>query len=74
MLTAREPSSRFALFYKHQAGKIERLYVYLVQHKTLQGLQCSAINEIPNIPQCTLLPHPVYQTLVSNFSRVWLRD
>ena len=32
---------------KHQAGKIERLYVCLVQQKTQQGLQGSANNTIP---------------------------
>ena len=52
---------------KHQAGKIERLYVCLVQQKTQQGLQGSANNTIPNIPQCTLPPRPVYKTLLSNF-------
>ena len=61
-------------FCEHQAGKIERLYVCLVQQKTLQALQGSAINKIPNIPQCTLPPRPVYQTLLSDFSRVWLQD
>jgi len=59
---------------KHQAGKIECLYVCLVQQKTLQALQGSAINKIPNILQCTLPPCPVYHTLLSDFSRVWLRD
>ena len=54
--------------------EIERLYVCLVQQKTLQALQGSAINKILNIPQCTLPPRPVYQTLLSDFSRVWLRD
>ena len=37
-------------------GKIEHLYVCLVQEKTLQALQSSAIYKIPNIPQCTLPP------------------
>ena len=46
----------------------------LVQQKTLQALQGSAINKIPNILQCTLPPRPVYQTLLSDFSRVWLQD
>ena len=55
-------------------GKIEHLYVCLVQQKTLQALQSSAINKIPNIPQCTLPPQPMCQTLLSDFSRVWLRD
>ena len=41
---------------KRQAGKIEHLYWCLVQQKTLKTLQDSAINKIPNIPQCTLLP------------------
>ena len=44
--------------YKHQVGKIEPLYVSLVQQKTLQALQGSAINKITNIPQCTLPPRP----------------
>ena len=44
--------------YKHQVGKIEHLYVSLVQQKTLQALQGSAINKITNIPQCTLPPRP----------------
>ena len=35
------------VFCKHQVGKTERLYVCLVQKKTLQGLQGSAINKIP---------------------------
>ena len=52
---------------KRQAGKIERLYWCLVQQKTLQTLQGSAINKIPNIPQCTLLPRPMCQTLLSDF-------
>ena len=59
---------------EHQAGKIERLYVCLVQQKTLQALQSSAITKIPNIPQCTLPSQPMCQTLLSDFSRVWLRD
>ena len=60
---------------KHQVGKIECLYdVCLVQQKTLQALQGSAINKIPNIPQCTLPPWPVYQTFLSDFLRVRLRD
>jgi len=59
---------------KHQAGRIEHLYARLVQQKTLQALQDSAINKIPNILQCTFPPHSVYQTLLSDFSRVWLRD
>ena len=64
--------------------------------ETLQTLQGSAINEIPNIPQCTLHPaqcvvsrsqtlsqggeslatrdYPMCQTLLSDFSRVWLWD
>ena len=42
--------------------------------KTLQVLQGSAINKILNISQCTLPPRPVYQTLLSDFLRVWLRD
>ena len=46
----------------------------LVQQKTLQVLQGSAINKILKIPQCTLPPQPIYQTLLSNFLRVWLRD
>ena len=57
---------RFVLeSYKHQVGKTECLYACLVQQKTLQVLQGSANNKIPNIP---------YQTLLSDFSRVWLRD
>ena len=44
---------------KRQAGKIERLYWCLVQQKTLQTLQGSAINKIPNIPQCTLPLRPM---------------
>ena len=59
---------------KHQAVRIECLYLCLVQQKTLQALQGSVSNKIPNIPQCTLPPHPVYQTLLSDFSRFWLRD
>ena len=59
---------------KHQAGKIERLYVCLVQQKTLQTLQGSVTNKIPNIPQCTLPSRPIFQILLSDFSRVWLRD
>ena len=39
----------------------------------LQPLQGSAINKILNIPQCTLPPHPFYQTLLFNFSRVWFQ-
>ena len=50
------------------------MYVCLVQQKTLQALQSSAINKIPNIPQCTLPPQLMCQTLLSDFSRVWLRD
>ena len=46
----------------------------LAQQKTLQALQGSAINKIPNIPQCTLPPQPIYQTRLSDFSRVWLQD
>ena len=38
------------------------------------NLQGSARNKISNIPQCTLPPRPVYQTLFSDSSRVWLRD
>ena len=41
---------------------------------TLQTLQGSAINKIPNILQCTLPPRPMCQTLLSDFSRVWLRE
>ena len=59
---------------KRQEGKIERLYWCLVQQKTLQTLQGSAINKIPNIPQCTLPPRPMCQTLLFDFSRVWFRD
>ena len=43
------------------------MYVGLVQRKTLQALQGPAINEIPNIPQSTLPPCPVYQTLLFDF-------
>ena len=39
---------------KRQVGKTARLYVCLVQQKTLQALQGLAINKISNIPQCTL--------------------
>ena len=46
---------------KWQAGKIERLYWCLVQQKTRQTLQGSAINKIPNIPQCTFPPRPMSQ-------------
>ena len=59
---------------KRQAGKIECLYWCLVQQKTPQTLQGSAINKIPNIPQCTLPPLPMCQTLLFNFSRVWFQD
>jgi len=59
---------------KRQAGKIERLYWCLVQQKTLQTLQGSAIKKIPNIPQCALPPWPMCQTLLFDFSRVWFRD
>ena len=45
-------------------GKIECLFVCLVQQRTLQALQGSAINKILNILQCTLPPRPVYQTLL----------
>ena len=53
----------FAFFFilqscKHQVGRIERLYLCLVQQKTLQALQGSASNKIPNIPMCTLPPSP----------------
>ena len=41
------------------------MYVYLVQQKTLQALQSSATNKIPNIPQCTLPTQPMCQTLLS---------
>ena len=44
--------------------KVESLYVGLVQQKTLQVLQGSAINEIPNIPQSALPPCLIYQTLL----------
>ena len=50
---------------KRQAGKIERVYWCLVQQKTLQTLQGSAINKIPYIPQCTLPPWPMVLTLRS---------
>ena len=54
-------------------GKIERLYVSGSAENS-RALQGSARNKIPNIPQCTLPPRPVYQTLLSDFSRVWLWD
>ena len=46
----------------------------LVQQKALLAMEGSAINEIPNILKCTLPPHPVYQSLFFDFSRVWFRD
>ena len=51
-----------------------RFRVCLVQQKTLQALRVLATNKIPNIPQCTLPPCPVYQTLLFDFLRVWLQD
>ena len=63
--------SKLNILVKRQARKIERLYWCLVQQKTLQTLQGSAINKIPNIPQCTLLPRLMCQTLLFDFSRVW---
>ena len=57
MVTAQESTVFLFCFilesYKHQVGKIEHLHVSLVQQKTLQALQGSAINKITNIPQCT---------------------
>ena len=50
---------------KHQAGKIECLC--LVQQKTPQAFQDSAIHKIPNILQCTFPPRPIYQTFLSDF-------
>ena len=50
------------------------MYWCLVQQKTLQTLQGSAINKISNIPQCTLPPQLVCQTLLFDFLRVWFRD
>ena len=68
MLTSlREPSSLFASLYNALNTKQE-------DGMLAQALHGSAINKIPNIPQCTLPPCPVYQTLLSDFSRVWLRD
>ena len=54
----------------HQAGKRERLYMCLVQQKTLQALQGSAIKKISNILQCTLPPRPICQTLRSPVGRL----
>ena len=54
----------------HQAGKRERLYMCLVQQKTLQALQGSAIKKISNIPQCTLPLRPICQTLRSPVGRL----
>ena len=59
---------------KCQAGKIEHLYRCLVQQKTLQALQGLAINKFLTFHSVTLPPCPVYQTLLSDFSRVWLWD
>ena len=49
---------------EHQGERLERLCECLVQHKVLLATEGSVINNIPNILQCTLPPHPVYQTLL----------
>ena len=67
MLTAQELFCFILESCKHQAGKIEGLHVCLVQQKTLHALQGSTINKISKILQCTLPPHPVYQTLLFDF-------
>ena len=55
--------------YKHQVGML--VHEHLVSLLAREALL--AINEIPNILQCTLPPHSIYQTLLFDFqSRVRL--
>ena len=68
MLTARYPSLCFVLeSCEHQAGRLECLCECLVQQKALLVTEGSAIIKIHNILQCTLLPRPIYQNLLSVF-------
>ena len=48
-------------------GKIRTLLRVSGLQKALLATEGYTINKIPNIPQCTLPPHPVYQTLLSIF-------
>ena len=54
---------------KTKRVRLERFSECLVIQKALL-----AINKIPNIPQCALPPCPIYQTLLFDFSRVWIRN
>ena len=54
--------------------RFERFCESLALQKTLLATEGSPIDKIPNVPQCTLLPRPIYQTLLFDFSRVWFRD
>ena len=44
-------------------GKIKTLLLVSGLQKVLLATEGYTINKIPNIPQCTLPPRPVYQTL-----------
>ena len=46
---------------------------YIAEVASVRTWSCdSESDKIPNIPQCTLTPCLVYQTLLSDISRVWL--
>ena len=69
MLTAR---AVFAFCFALESCKtkrirLERFCTCLVIQKALLATESPTINKIPNIPQCTLPPHPVYQTLLFYF-------
>ena len=52
---------------KTKQVRLERFCRCLVLHKSLLATEGSTINKIPSIPQCTLPPRPVHQTLLSIF-------
>ena len=60
--------------YKTKRVRLECFSACLVLQKALLATVISTINKIPNIPQCTLPPRPIYQTLLFDFSRVWFQD
>ena len=60
--------------YKTKRVRLEHFCESVVLQTALLATEGSTINKIPNIPQCTLPLHPVHQTLLFDFSRVWFRD
>ena len=59
---------------KTKQVRLECFCECLVLQKALLATEGSTIYKIPNIPQCTLLSRPIYQTLLFEFSRVWFQD